>query len=1044
MSPSSWLPPFSRAPRWTVALIAAALAAGCSKRQTAPPPPPPPPQQTFQPGGPLSAWMACGPWPVAEAESLAREALSIDFLTSIGGEAAADPSPDTRCRWGLSELSFRLVGTDEDGIDLGLHNAGVEGVLYFATRITSDAPRRAFFHIQARQGLRAWCNGREVFIANDTKENARFRAFEAMLEPGVNRLLLKVVVGKSPGRVQITMADESGHRHALAAAAIRKTDPGIVRAAMEQSGDAGETLSLRCQFPFATLGAFDDIAANWKVSSLDGTVEWQGSVPMGDAAEATLSPVEGFHRIRLEVAGLLAEPIVVERTILTSKDPGALQSNMVARAQALIANPASSAYVGRIAEALDDLRAKKEDKSPLATLQDRIREAESNPLPTLRGRIAWSFRSTIDNSGQPFRLGIPEAYRPDYRHPLHVRVTRDALEADDPSLAELFRDAFVLWPSRRAIESGARGIGARDIIDAIDFVVRHWSIDDRRIYISGDGPTGAAAWRIAARYPDRFSALRIAGSPAPPTPIENLSRVPLFSTHAEEDSKVPWWLSRAPLTALSRIGGFAVAHDIIQEDGDGSKMRQEIGPGVHWERSQRPAMPIERIQFVAADASSSGGYWANVLEWHDGAEPARWLARCSRDNGLFLDAKNVAVLRIDLSRAPLDLQRPIRITVNGRRQGIADPPFGDSLYLSISGEFLRVTGRPPFIKRLPYRPGDPAVLVETAPLLIVRGTGGTDEFRASARVAAERLSRMTAPQLGPTPNLPKDPIWGVREDKGLTDAEIAGYHLFLLGGPEQNSVVARMATNLPIKCEADRITTPGGHSLPLATRAWWLHYPNPLAPNREIFIAACADPAFFNTGMPAPSAIARHSPLPDFMMWTADGRTLATAGFFGAGWEWVARHRRGVLPETLCSQSGWLEFQAAAIARAGAAEFSVLDRRNEASVYLFVPGETTWADALACVGDAPIWRFTVTNRDLMRIQDGSGEPGEDRTDLRLHPDPGPDGERRGRARIVTADADLATRLLRAMGPRVEEADFAGDGVRQAVEWAIDAAPGQVP
>lgn len=42
------------------------------------------------------------------------------------------------------------------------------------------------------------------------------------------------------------------------------------------------------------------------------------------------------------------------------------------------------------------------------------------------------------------------------------------------------------------------------------------------------------------------------------------------------------------------------------------------------------------------------------------------------------------------------------------------------------------------------------------------------------------------------------------------------------------------------------------------------------------------------------------------------------------------------------------------------------------------------------------------------------------------------------------DPDLAARLLRAMGPRVEEADFAGDGIRQAVEWAVDAAPGQAP
>ncbi|MCC6356214.1 MAG: hypothetical protein IT577_20200, partial [Verrucomicrobiae bacterium] len=930
--------------------LSVALCAGCAKRPEPPAAPPPPPEQAFDAGGHISKWMICGPWPVAGAMALANEAFDIDLLAPMGGEAKADPVPGARCGWGQREWSFREIADDADGVDLALHAAGTEGIIYLAARIRSAAARRAFFHIETSLPLRAWCNGRDAFASAENPPESRFHAFEAMLAPGINRLLLKVVVAGSPGPVRVRMADEAAHRHALAAAAIRKTGTAFVGVVAEQSGEAGETVTLRTRFPFDTLGAFDGIAADWSIASPDGAIEWQGTAPLREPAEATLPAAEGFHRLRLQISGLLAEPIVIGRTLLTSRDPAALRARTEARASAILADPARSGYAGRIAEALDGLRAGSPgDASPLESLAERIREAEANPLPSLRGPITWALRSSVDGRGQTFRARIPEAYRQNFRHPLHVRITADPAEPDDTAFDELWRDAFVLWPGQRAIRSAARGIGTRDILDAIGFVTSHWSIDDRRIYISGDGWPGAAAWRLAARFPDRFSALRVAGSPGPEAPMENLSRVPVFSTHSEEDPRVPWWLSRVPLKALSRIGGFAVAHDIVERDGDNTRLRQEFGPGIHWERAQRSPTPEDRIQFAAPDGIARAAYWVEVLEWHDGAEPARVLARCSRDNGLFLDARNAAVVRIDMGRAPLDTGRPVRITVNGRRQGIGDPPFGEGLYLSLSGDFLRVTSRPPSTARgRPYRPADPALVAEAEPILIVRGTRGTPEMTAAIRLAAERLSRMPAPALGPAPKPGRAPIWTIRTDSEIGDQDLGQANLFLLGGPEQNTAVARLSEKLPIHLDAGKITCPDGRNLAAAGRAWWLHFPNPAAPSREIFIAASSDPSFYTAGMPVAVAVRGRSPLPDFMLWSDDGHTLVAAGFFGAGWEWVPARRSGCLPERLCSPTGWMDFQAAALLRASAADFTVLPRDDaEQRAPLFAPGETSWADALA-------------------------------------------------------------------------------------------------
>lgn len=1027
------------------AALAVALIGGCAKREEEPPPPPPPPEQSFESGGQISRWMLCGPWPVSGATALARAALDIDFLSQVGGEADADPVPGGRCPWGRGERSFRQIDGEVEGVDLGLHAAGTEGVIYLATRVRSDAPRRAFFHVEASGPMRAWCNGKEVFTSARGGDEVRFQAFDAMLVSGTNRLLVKIVAGSPPGTVRVRMADEAAHRHALAAAAIRKTDPDILRVVVGQSGEAGELVTARAKFELETLGAFDDLVGNWSITAPGGAVEWEDQVTLRDAAEAKLPPEEGFHRLRLEVSGLRAETLVIERTLVTSKDPAALRERTVARAEALMADPARSAYAGRIAAALEALRrAEPDDASPLELLVGRIGEAEADALRSLRGPVSWSARSMV-GGGQDFRMRVPEGYRQDFRHPLHIRFAEDASEPDDAALAAMWSDAFVMWPGRRAMDSLARGIGERDVLGAVKYVTSHWSIDERRIYISGEGWPGAAAWRLAARWPDRFSALRVAGSPGPQAPVENLSRVPVFSTHAEDDAQVPWWLSRVPLRQLSRSGGFAVAHDIVGADEGGARIRQELGTGVHWERAQRSPIPVDRVEFVATDGASAGAYWIEVLEWHDGAEPARVLARCSRDNGLFLDADNAAVLRVDMKRAPLDTQRPVRITVNGRRQGIGDPPFGEGLYLSLSGEFLRVTSQAPSpAKGCHYRPSDPAVSTGARPLIIVRGTRGAPEVKAAIRLAAERLCRMAVPSLGPASRLGDDPIWDVKDDTEVSDEDHVRADLLLLGGPEQNGLVASLAPKLPVACEGDQIVIPDGRELADTARAWWLHHPNPLAPAREIFVVAAKNPAFFTSGMPAAVAVRGRAPLPDFMLWADDGTTLAAAGFFGAGWEWVPPPRSGTLPEGLCSARGWLEFEAGALARAGAADFTVLPRdETEQPAPFFAPGESTWGDALACAASSPIWRFTFAYREIGRLGDRLRTSADDGagSDIRLHPeiDGMPDG--RGRFRVVARDAPLAARLLRLAGPRAQEADFAGEDARAAIRWAIDAAAG---
>ena len=75
----------------------------------------------------------------------------------------------------------------------------------------------------------------------------------------------------------------------------------------------------------------------------------------------------------------------------------------------------------------------------------------------------------------------------------------------------------------------------------------------------------------------------------------------------------------------------------------------------------------------------------------------------------------------------------------------------------------------------------------------------------------------------------------VKDDKDVTDADIAANNLVLWGDPSSNAVLAKIADKLPIRWDADGVrvgdrTYNAGHHVPV------LIYPNPLNPKRYVVL----------------------------------------------------------------------------------------------------------------------------------------------------------------------------------------------------------------
>jgi len=130
----------------------------------------------------------------------------------------------------------------------------------------------------------------------------------------------------------------------------------------------------------------------------------------------------------------------------------------------------------------------------------------------------------------------------------------------------------------------------------------------------------------------------------------------------------------------------------------------------------------------------------------------------------------------------------------------------------------------------------------------------------------------------------------VKNDSDITDDDISSRTLVLWGDPGSNTLLARIASQLPIRWDAQGVRTPEAN-YPADRYVPVLIYPNPLNPNRYVVVNSgftFREYDYLNNARQVPK-------LPDWAIVDisvpgssrAPGR-IANAGFFGEQWEFKA------------------------------------------------------------------------------------------------------------------------------------------------------------
>ncbi len=549
----------------------------------------------------------------------------------------------------------------------------------------------------------------------------------------------------------------------------------------------------------------------------------------------------------------------------------------------------------------------------------RYREIEDGGPPSWtkdRGRIIRGYRSSIDESCQPYGLEISPELALDRPVPLLVwlhgrgdQVTdlhfldrcRRLHQAFGGQLGEQDR-AIVLHPFGRH-SVGWKHAGEIDVLEAIEAVRRDYPIDPDRIILAGFSMGGAGAWHIGAHYRELFCAVH-AGAGFVDTARYNRLTPEIYPPVHEQ---ILWQLYDVPLYRRNFLNGPLLVYsgendkqraaaDIMVEAlaPEGLAVRHIIGEGTGhkyhpdavaqiwewmkacWDRGRDPAASTVHLQTRTLRYPSQ--HWIRVTglekHWDDTRVEGSW----NRDQArIRLRTKNTTSLRI-ASPDGADIGE-FTIEIDGQELGSKSPGFPVGAFALRRaatgwewGEWEELRKRPgiqgpiddAFLGRFVVVPPDVEIL---HPKLRRWVNFELEHFR----------SRWTALMRGRLLEYPAHQL----DSRDIDDA-----NLILWGDPVSNPMIAEIVERLPIEWGVNRFTF-RGTTYDAKDYVPVFVFPNPLNPKRSVVINSGLT---FREGHDRTNSL-QNPKLPDWAVIGLDtmpdalapGR-IVEAGFFDENW----------------------------------------------------------------------------------------------------------------------------------------------------------------
>jgi len=821
-----------------------------------------------------------------------KAGLDTDFLTNYADEGAARPTAGAQEPLpGGGTATWTAYTSPTDAVDLlKIYTDGqtLNRVVYAYTTVMSPTADDIFLTVGSDDSVRVWLNGKVI------ETNAAMRGVSAdndiipvHLNAGANALLVKVVnAGGGWG-----FAARLAHPSDLGASLYRpwvapetadhkilvSTAPGpnpAVPVALAVVAAGGKVVETR----HSTLGepvTFD--ASRWP----EGAYEVWCTPTFPDGAHPT-DYLLFYHGDVLGAA----------RRLVATAPANAQTENELTHAMLAdmikyrVGDPATDQsltadQIGRIL-------------SPLMEWEEIQSKSQIRP----DGFVRFAYRDPVDDSPQFCLAYLPAGYTPSKKWPLVVGL-HGANFSNPPYIGGPGTEWYVDGRHRSEVDrypviqiepmgrynSMYHGFAELDVLRAIREAKERFSVDDDRVYMGGISMGGAGTWGIASRHPELFAAvspnlgifdyhvstpaadigkmspldLYLHEAQSTLVGVDSLLTTPIFVNHGDQDPVISVDQSRYATRMLQRWG-----YDVrYWEHPGGGHGDFDTSPQVYpWFLSHTRVSNPTAVRVRAADIKTAAAHWVRVVAENDPFQMMTAEAEVTGPNRIKLATVNAAAVALSPKAPLVDPSKPLRIMWNGVEQAPAKLD-GGVVHLNAAGFTPSAGDKNPLI-------AGPLNDITNTPYAIVVGTTSSDpNVRASCQKSADRMASAWEAAQHVRPR--------VLVDTKVTDADMAAYSLYLIGGADANAVTAKLASQLPLQVGPGRVTI-AGRDFAITDAGYQAIFPNPRNPQRYVRVAGGTSAA----GIDALSKIS-DDPYDFGIVDAASGKGVA-CGIFDAHW----------------------------------------------------------------------------------------------------------------------------------------------------------------
>jgi predicted peptidase len=206
----------------------------------------------------------------------------------------------------------------------------------------------------------------------------------------------------------------------------------------------------------------------------------------------------------------------------------------------------------------------------------------AEPKEGTRDMLEKKTYTGADGKTLPYRLLKPLNYDPKEKYPLVVFLHGAGERGDDndkqllhgvpefltaenrkdypcfliaPQCPEGKKWVDVDWSAESEVQPKGPSESMRLTLALIDQMQKEYSIDPKRIYVTGLSMGGFGAWDIIARKPDLFAAAVPICGGGDETTASKIAKIPIWAFHGAKDPAVNVSRTRRMIAALKKAGG---------------------------------------------------------------------------------------------------------------------------------------------------------------------------------------------------------------------------------------------------------------------------------------------------------------------------------------------------------------------------------------------------------------------------------------------------------------------------------------------------------